>query len=87
MHIAYRNSDLPERSLVTETVQFNGKYGYIKYYQEGKGCKTAKGSNVWVYLYAVEDPKVRQRTNKSFRENALNAYKENKTVNDLKNPA
>ena len=44
MHIAYRNSDLPERSLVTETVQFNGKYGCIKYYQEGKGFKLQKGA-------------------------------------------
>ena len=44
MHIAYRNSDLPERSLGTETVQFNGKYGCIKYYQEGKGFKLQKGA-------------------------------------------
>ena len=53
-----RTFDVPARSLVTETVQFNGKYGCIKCYQEGKCCKTKKGGNVWVCPYAVEDPKV-----------------------------
>ena len=76
--------DLPAPSLVTDTVQCNGKYDCIKYYQEGKSCKTEKTGNVWVYQYAVEDPKGPQRTNKSFRKDALNACKENKTVNGVK---
>ena len=79
-------SNLAARSLLTETVKFNGKYGCVKCYQEGKSCKTEKGGNVWVYQYAVEDPKGSQRTKKSFREDALNAFKKNKTLNGVKNP-
>ena len=79
-------SDLPAWSLVTETVQFNGKYGCVKCYQEVKSCKTEKGFYVWVYPYAVEYPKGPERTNRSFREDALNPYKKNKTVIGLKNP-
>ena len=34
--------DLPARSLVTGTIQFNGKYGCIKCYQEGGSTKQSK---------------------------------------------
>ena len=43
-------------------------------------------TQIWVYPYAVEDPKGPQRTNRSFREDVLNAYKERKIVNGVKNP-
>ena len=78
--------DLPARSLVAGTIQFNGKYGCIKCYQEGESYKTVKGGHVWTYPFNVLNPKGPLRVHEDLKKNALEAFKEKKTVNGVKRP-
>ena len=78
--------DLPAWSLVAGTIQFNGKYGCIKCYQEGGSYKSVKGGHVWTYPINVINPKGPLRVHEDFFKNVLEAFKEKKTVNGVKYP-
>ena len=63
--------DLPARSLVAGTIQFNGKHGCIKCYHEGRSYKTAKGGHVWTYTFNVINPKGPLRVHEDLRKKTL----------------
>ena len=44
--------NLPARCLISDTVQFNGKYGCIKCLQQRESHKTEKGGNV-VFTHSI----------------------------------
>ena len=62
----------------------NGHRGYIKCYQEGESCKTAKVANGYTHI-RLPTPKVRIEHMKT-KKHALEAFKEDKLVYGVKYP-
>ena len=78
--------DLPARCLVSGSVQFNVKYGFVKFFESVESFKTAGGGNFWIYPFKKNDPSGPNRNNTNFKINALEAYHENKAKFGTKYP-
>ncbi|PIK38304.1 hypothetical protein BSL78_24855 [Apostichopus japonicus] len=71
--------DLPAKSLVTNSIQFNGKHGCWHCLQPGETYRTESGGNCHVFPFNTEDPVGPKRT----MEQILKDVKE--TVSKIKN--
>lgn len=79
-------ADLPARSLLCNSNQFNGAYSCWKCLQEGKTAKVGKG-HTRVFPFVPESPQGPPRTSKSMIEDSKRAVQEKKTINGIKGPS
>lgn len=79
-------ADLPARSLMCNTVQYNGKYGCCKCLQPGETFKTSHRGHVHVFPFDVENPEGPPRTHEGILQDANTALNENKVINGIKGP-
>ncbi|XP_069103099.1 uncharacterized protein [Argopecten irradians] len=71
-------ADLPPRSLMCNTVQYNGKYECCKCLQPGETLKTSQRGNVHVFPFNVENPEGPSRTHEGILQDINTALVENK---------
>ena len=80
-------ADLPAKSAIMNTIQFNGKYSCFKCLQKGKTYKSAKGGNIHVFPYDESDPIGPKRTKEICIRSGHEAYCTGSTVNGIKGPS
>ncbi|XP_070201071.1 uncharacterized protein [Littorina saxatilis] len=80
------SADLPARSLVLNTTQYNGKHGCCKCLQPGETCKVSANGHVHVFPFDGTDPDGPKRTHDGHVEDAGMAAEINKTCRGVKGP-
>ena len=84
--------DLPARCMVSNSMQFNGKYGCWYCLQPGETYTTNKGGHVHIYPYKENDPKEPQRTTENLEHDVnqvvknVQNNKKDYIVNGIKGP-
>ncbi|XP_070537248.1 uncharacterized protein [Ptychodera flava] len=78
--------DLPARSMVCNSVQFNGFFGCLKCLQPGQTVKTKKGGHVHTFPFIEENPTGPPRTHENMCQDAKTATEQGKIVNGIKGP-
>ncbi|XP_077991120.1 uncharacterized protein LOC144445447 [Glandiceps talaboti] len=78
--------DLPARSMMCNSVQFNGFYGCLKCMQPGQTVKTKKGGHVHTFPFIKEDPMGPARTHANLCADARKASETGVLVNGIKGP-
>lgn len=67
--------DLPARCMVSNSMQFNGKYGCWFCHQPGQTYTTQKGGHVHIYPFQEDNPKGPSRTAENLQEDVNNVLK------------
>ena len=78
--------DLPAKSLMMNSMQFNGMYGCAKCYQPGITVSTSARGHIHAYPFDVADPTGPKRTASAYASDAKKAYLENSVINGIKDP-
>ena len=78
-------ADLPARSLLCNSNQYNGAYSCWKCLQKGGTAKVGKGHS-HIFPFMPDSPKEPPRTSKSLLKDAMQAVQDKKTVNGIKGP-
>ena len=80
-------ADLPARSVVCNTIQFNGKYGCCKCFQPGETCKTSERGHCHIFPFREENPSGPKRTHEEYLKDIENAVTSNATSRGIKGPS
>ena len=78
--------DLPAKSLMLNSMQFNGMYGCAKCYQPGITVSTSARGHTHAYPFNIADPTGPKRTAAAHASDARKAYLENSVTNGIKGP-
>lgn len=79
-------ADLPARSLVCNSVQFNGKYGCCKCLQPGETCKTSARGHVHIFPFQVDSPEGQLRSHDGVKSDGIKALETDTVINGIKGP-
>lgn len=79
-------ADLPARSIVCNSVQYNGKYGCCKCLQPGETYKTSQRGHVHVFPFNKDCPEGQLRTHEETVQDSLTALSTNTTSHGIKGP-
>ncbi|KAJ8313371.1 hypothetical protein KUTeg_009075 [Tegillarca granosa] len=77
-------ADLPARSLVCNSVQFNGKYGCSKCLQAGETCKTSARGHVHIFPFHSSESQL--RSHDGVKSDAIKALETDTVTNGIKEP-
>ena len=79
--------DLPAKSLMLNSMQFNGMYGCAKCYQPGITVSTSARGHTHAFSFNIADPTGPKRTVTAHASDARKAYLENSVINGIKGPS
>lgn len=80
-------ADLPAKSAILNTIQFNGQYSCFRCTQKGKTFKSAKGGSIHVFPYDENDPTGPKRTKEMCMVSGHEAYTTGSTIKGIKGPS
>lgn len=80
-------ADLPARSVLCNTVQFNGKYGCCKCLQPGETFKTSARGHVHVFPFKEDNHDGPKRTHKDYLTDVSKALRNSSPSNGVKGPS
>ena len=80
-------ADLPARSIVCNTIQFNGKYGCCKCFQPGNTCKTSERGHCHIFPFLEDSPAGPKRSHGQYLLDVDNAIKKNEISRGIKGPS
>ena len=81
------SADLPAKSIICNTMQFNGKYGCSKCLQPGETCKTSEKGHCHVFPFKAENPCGPKRSHAGCLEDVNTAVQNNTICRGIKGPS